>query len=175
MRDTPIFVARDEELARLDHFLNKAMLGQGQICFVTADAGSGKTTLTTEFARLAQERHDDLIVAVGLCDPQIGVGNPYLPFREMLGTLTGTLQSRQTAAATSDENTDRLQNVLRTSGNLLLEYGPDLIGTFVPGASLVTSIGLNVAQKAGWLSQSGGTDSAVEQPDFQGVDQNQIF
>ena len=60
-----IFVARERELELLNGFLKRALGGQGQVCFVTGEAGSGKTALVTEFARRVQERHEDLIVAVG--------------------------------------------------------------------------------------------------------------
>ncbi len=72
------FVERADELRRLDASLEAALTGQGQVCFVTGEAGSGKTALLTEFARLAQERH-----AVGNCNAQTGVDESFQPFREV--------------------------------------------------------------------------------------------
>ncbi|MFQ5814295.1 MAG: ATP-binding protein, partial [Anaerolineae bacterium] len=43
-----VFVARERELAQLNEFLNQALAGQGTVCFVTGEAGSGKTALVTE-------------------------------------------------------------------------------------------------------------------------------
>ncbi|MFQ5792775.1 MAG: ATP-binding protein, partial [Acidobacteriota bacterium] len=77
-----VFVARERELAQLQTFLDRALAGQGQVCFVTGEAGAGKTALVTEFARRAQERHEDLLVAIGDCNAQTGIGDPSLPFRE---------------------------------------------------------------------------------------------
>jgi predicted ATPase len=50
-----VFVARERELSQLDGFIKRSLAAQGLVCFVTGEAGSGKTTLVTEFARCAQE------------------------------------------------------------------------------------------------------------------------
>ena len=42
-----VFVERERELAQLKAFLDGTLAGQGQVCFVTGEAGSGKTTLIT--------------------------------------------------------------------------------------------------------------------------------
>ncbi len=36
-------------------------------------------------ARRAQLRDEELLVVVGDCNAQTGIGDPYLPFREVLG------------------------------------------------------------------------------------------
>jgi len=81
--ELPVFVARERELAKLDRFLKLALAGQGRVAFVTGEAGSGKTTLVQEFARRAQDAHADLRVASGNCNAYTGIGDPYLPFREI--------------------------------------------------------------------------------------------
>ena len=45
-----VFVSRENELARLHGFLGRAVDGQGQVCFVTGEGGSGKTSLNRRFA-----------------------------------------------------------------------------------------------------------------------------
>ena len=45
MMEQHIFVARQQELERLNSLLNKSINGEGQICFVTGEAGIGKTAL----------------------------------------------------------------------------------------------------------------------------------
>ena len=37
-----VFVARERELAQLQSFLDQALAGHGQVCFVTGEAGAGK-------------------------------------------------------------------------------------------------------------------------------------
>jgi len=50
----------------------------------------------SEFVRRAQERHPDLLAALGTCNAQTGIGDPYRPFREVLGLVTGDLGEQRT-------------------------------------------------------------------------------
>ena len=148
-----VFVERERELAQLNESLDTALAGQGQVCFVTGEAGSGKTTLIAEFARRAQEANADLVVAIGDCNAQTGIGDPYLPFREVLGLLTGDVQARLAQGAITQENANRLRGLLRWSGNALVEFGPDLIDVLVPGSGLIARAGAVVADQVGWLDK----------------------
>jgi adenylate cyclase len=148
-----IFVARERELELLNGFLKRAIAGQGQVCFVTGEAGSGKTALISEFARRVQERHKDLIVAVGQSDTTTGVGDAYLPFREVLSQLTGDVESELARGTITQENAGRLRGLLALSGQALVEVGPDLVGIFVPGAGVAMRAGGFVADKVGWLKK----------------------
>jgi len=97
----PTFVARDTELRRLREVLDLSLAGKGQPCFITGEAGAGKSTLASEFARRAQAEHSELLIAVGNCNAQTGIGDPYLPFREILGQLTGDVEGKLTQGAIS--------------------------------------------------------------------------
>ena len=88
------FVGRERELAHLQTFLTRALEGQGQVVFVAGDAGSGKTALLREFARTCQDVRADLVATVGECNAQTGIGDPYLPFREILGMLGGDVDAK---------------------------------------------------------------------------------
>ena len=83
------FVGRDRELRQLHTYLETALAGSGQVAFAIDGAGSGKTALLTAFARRAQEARPDLLVALGTCNVQTGLGGPYLPFRMILALLAG--------------------------------------------------------------------------------------
>ena len=132
-----MFVARERELAQLDRFLDLALTGQGQVVFVTGEAGSGKTALVQAFARRAQDAHADLVVAGGNGNAHTGIGDPYLPFREILRLLTGDVEARWAAGTISTDHARRLWKTLPFAAEALLEHGPDLIDTFVPGGALV--------------------------------------
>ncbi|MFQ5858707.1 MAG: AAA family ATPase, partial [Anaerolineae bacterium] len=123
------------------------------VCFVTGEAGSGKTALVTEFARRAQDTHAGLLVAVGQGDAQTGVGDPYLPFREILKQLAGDVEAKLAQGSITQENAGRLRDFLRVSGQALVDLGPDLIDIFVPGAGLATRAGTFLAGKVGWLNK----------------------
>lgn len=144
-----LFVARERQLARLDEMLASALAGETRICFVTGEAGAGKSSLVQEFARRAQDRYSDLIVAVGVCNAQTGEGDPYLPFREVLDLLTGNIETKLAQKQISANNAERLKDLLRLSGTTLLEFGPDLIGTLIPGASLVGRVAAFAAKEVG--------------------------
>ena len=150
MTHRTVFVAREHELALLDGFLDPAFDGRGQVCFVTGEAGTGKTALVTEFARRAQETHPDLVVAYGQCNAHTGIGDPYLPFREILQQLTGDVEEKLASGTITEENASRLGRLLFLSGRALVEVGPDLIGLFLPGAGLVARLAALAVDEIEW-------------------------
>ncbi|MCR4405553.1 MAG: AAA family ATPase [Anaerolineae bacterium] len=151
--EVPVFVARESELAQLEGFLNLALAGRGRVTFVTGEAGSGKTALLQEFTRRAQEAHDDLIVASGNCNAYTGIGDPYLPFRQILGLLTGDVEARWAAGAMTREHACRLWNTLPLTTQALVDAGPDLIDTFVPRAALLERAMTYAPNGTGWLNR----------------------
>lgn len=171
------FVARERELEQLDNFLTRILIGQGRVCFVTGEAGIGKTALVAEFARRAQKQHENLIVAVGQCDSLTGAGDPYLPFREILGQLTGDVDTALSEGAITRENANRLKQLMRLSGQVLVEIGPDLIGLFVPGIGLAARLGTFIAGKVGWLKklEQIAESSQKTTPGSVDIDQSHIF
>jgi len=130
------FVAREHELARLDEFLRLALDGQGRVAFVTGDAGSGKTVLIGEFAHRAIAAHGDLIVAGGKCNAHAGIGDPYLPFREVMQMLTGDIEARQASGAITPEHARRLWVLFPDAVQTLAKEGPDLVDCFLPWEAL---------------------------------------
>jgi serine/threonine protein kinase/predicted ATPase len=136
--ERPVFVARESELERLNTFLERSLSDGGQVVFVTGEAGSGKTALIQEFARRAQETHSDLVVASGKCNAHTGIGDPYSPFMEMLALFTGDVETRWEAGMISKEHAQRLWSLIPQTVKALLDYGPDLINIFVPGAPLLS-------------------------------------
>ena len=91
------FVCRENELQLLNQALQDMLSGAGNLRFIAGDAGRGKTTLVTEFARQAQESHPDLIVVMGSSDAITGMGDPFLPFRDILSLLTGGIETQWAA------------------------------------------------------------------------------
>jgi DNA-binding SARP family transcriptional activator/predicted ATPase len=151
--EQPVFVACEPELARLNGFLDLALAGQGQVVFVIGEAGRGKTALVQEFARRAQAKQADLIVAGGNCNAYTGLGDPYLPFREIMGLLTGDIETRWAAKAIHHSQAQRLWAFMPRATEALLNSGPDLIDAFIPGPGLVTRTAAAVTADTGWLVQ----------------------
>jgi DNA-binding SARP family transcriptional activator/predicted ATPase len=172
----PAFVARERELARLDEHLRLALEGHGRTLFVTGEAGQGKSALVHAFSQGAQDTHPELVVCSGYCNAYTGIGDPYLPFREILEMLTGDVDTQVAAGAIGDEHARRLRRALPLTAQALLRDGPDLIDVFVPGAALVRRAVACATREAGWvreLQKLVGRQS--EAPGAGGVQQDDLF
>ncbi len=153
--EIPIFAAREREMARLNDHLNEVLDGKGKVVFITGEAGSGKTALIHEFTLRAQDRYPGLLVANGYCNAYTGVGDPHLPFREILEFLTGDVESRWAAGALTRDHATRLWNNVPAAAKALVEVGPDLIDTFVPRAALLERVRASVSIKQDWVVRLG--------------------
>jgi predicted ATPase/DNA-binding XRE family transcriptional regulator len=146
------FVARERELAQLQAHLEMARARNGRAVFVLGDAGCGKTTLMAEFARRAEEIHADLIVAGSHCNARAGIGDPYLPFRDILGMLTGDLEARWAAGNLTREQALRLWSLFPSTIQAILERGPNLIDSLVPGPPLLRRMSASMPDRVDWLA-----------------------
>jgi hypothetical protein len=135
----PAFVACGQELEKLGGSLEAALSNKGRVIFVIGEAGSGKTALVQEFAQRVQETYPELIVASGKCNAHAGIGDPYLPFIEILSLLTGDVEAKWTAGVISREHALRLWNLLPLSVKALF-FG--LFENFDPAAD---GVGLGLA------------------------------
>ena len=179
MNTNTTVVARQPELELLNQYLKKMLAGQGQIGFISGEAGSGKTTLIGEFTRLAQESNANLLVTLGECDQHTGIGDPYLPFREALNILTGEVDESLTQGDITEENANRITKAFKHTGGLLLDIGPDLIGIFVPWAAIAIKASKMLATRAGLadrfkerIASKKNGEGLVQAP---GLNQDQIF
>ncbi len=80
----PILVGREKELGELQRYLHSSIEGRGTVVFVSGEAGSGKTRLTTEFLNYAKD--SGITVLAGWCLSNVAV--PYLPFVEALDSYS---------------------------------------------------------------------------------------
>jgi tetratricopeptide (TPR) repeat protein len=147
------FVGREQELAQLHGYFDQALGGNGQICFVTGRAGSGKTALVRHFVEAAFARDKEVVLAVGSCNAQIGLGDPYLPFREALAMLAGDVSPKQSTVGITPENSQRLRTVLVRSVQVLVDITPELLNVFIPAGELLGKLGKSVADKVGWMER----------------------
>jgi ABC-type transport system substrate-binding protein/DNA-binding SARP family transcriptional activator len=136
--ERPLFVGREGELARLDAFIDAALTGQGRVIFITGGPGRGKTALLAVFAQRAMERLPSLLVVNGNCNAYSGVGDPYLPYRDLMAMLTGDVEGRWEAGVITSNHARRLWTVFPRVVQLLLNHGPDLLDVLVPGAALLS-------------------------------------
>jgi predicted ATPase/DNA-binding SARP family transcriptional activator len=129
--NTPPFFARSEELAILTGLLETAIGGSGQVAFVAGEAGSGKTALMRELTDQAHARDTNLLVSWGSCNAVTGPGDPYLPFRNVLGCVMSDLETCWSRGSLTTSEARRAWEALPKSASALLELGPDLIGGLV--------------------------------------------
>jgi tetratricopeptide (TPR) repeat protein/predicted Ser/Thr protein kinase len=133
----PVFVGRERELSQLDGFLEKTLTGQGQVVFVTGGAGRGKTALVNEFCRRTLEGHAKLIITTGNCNAQTGLGDPYLPFRDVFSMLTGDVEKKFTVGSITREHAQRLWKILPQTIDALLDFGTSSLDVLVFGETLL--------------------------------------
>jgi predicted ATPase len=172
--ERPVFVARERELARLDRILEQALAGQGRVAFVTGGPGRGKTALLDEFARRAMEAHAGLLVASGNCNAYSGVGDPYLPFRDVLGQLTGDIEARWAAGTISQDHALRLWDALPLTVQALVDHGPHVVPALVPGPALLSRANAAAPAGAPWLERL--QERVEQQPAHSdGLEQSHLF
>ena len=148
-----LFVGRETELGRLDRALDAALDGRGRAVFVVGEPGSGKTALVHAFCRRSMDRHRELAVAVGKCNAMVGVGDPYLPFIEILAMLAGDVESRQLGRSISPDHARRLWALLPHTAEALLERGQDLLDHLVSSDALLGRMQACVPDDSAALAQ----------------------
>ncbi len=176
------FVARERELAKLNHFLSLVLAGRGRVVFVVGEAGSGKTALLQEFARRAQDAHANpstgsgqaLVVANGHCNAYTGIGDPYLPFRDLMAMLTGDVEDQWAAGTITREHACRLWALLPQAVEALVARGPDLIDTVVSGHALLSRARSAAPAGGNWLDRLRAL-LARDGPDVEDLKQDFLF
>jgi predicted ATPase len=173
------FVGREQELRQLQQFLDQATTSRTQVAFISGDAGAGKSALVAEFMRRAQAADSTVVAVLGECNAQTGIGDPYLPLRQVLTALTTDKDEGKPTAG--PKNLGPLKEFVRVASETLITVGPDLIGIFVPGAALVGKIATTAATKgklADRLAERiGKTDKPAAAPSMLNttLDQAMIF
>ncbi len=171
----PLFVGRNEELEWLDTHLDAALHGRGRVVLVGGEAGSGKTQLSRRFAEHAERRVPDLLAAAGRCNAHGGVGDPYLPFREILGLLTGDVKGAYQAGALTREQATRLWEAIPLTTRLIHERASSQIGITVNGPPMVARLeeAMPGARWLGGLRED--TAAAAQRPTLPAREQPALF
>ena len=115
----------------LNAHLTDALKGSGRVIFIQGEAGSGKTTLASEFAHRAMSRNPELVVAMGRCNAFTGIGDPYQPFRNILQMLSGDLELHWQAGTISKEQASRLWSLMPLTAKTILDAGPNLVDAII--------------------------------------------
>jgi tetratricopeptide (TPR) repeat protein len=166
----PVFVGREADLAWLDQQLKQALDSGGRVAFVAGGPGRGKTSLVNEFAYRSAQQHSDLITVFGSANAFSGLGDPYLPFRDVLAMLTGEVEAKWAGGLISTEQARSLWGLTPTTLSTLLDHGPELLDVFVETHEL-----------GGRAAAAGASDTRINAlraqagRDRHGVQQTQLF
>lgn len=147
------FVAREKEIEWLLSKLHASLDGEGQLALVLGDAGQGKTALLKNFARAAQETDEELVITYATCEAFSGIGDPYLPLRNILGLLCGDVAAKQTPGVINQENAQRLWDLIPLTAQVLLREGRDLLDTFINSDALLRRAHSYTLEHPAWLAE----------------------
>jgi predicted ATPase len=171
------FVDREIEFEWLQQQLKETLDGKGRVVLISGEPGAGKTSLIREFSLLADKQIPDLIVVDSECDALTGNSTAYAPFKQLMEHIYGDLSDPKKAS----KSKEKLRKTAVSSIELLMEFAPDLIGTIIPGASLLAKIGTATIGKLGWTekikSKIKGKE-AVDETELRGaggVEQEKIY
>lgn len=139
------FVGREKELSRLLECFAKTDQNQFGLIFIRGAAGSGKTSLITQFRELITQQYPETLVGSGFCNAQTGMGDPYMPFRCILNELMESSEDKKRKKDKRSEDT--LKKLFAVSAKCIVDVAPDLIGTFVPGGVILQGIGKFLLQE----------------------------
>ena len=171
-------VAREIALATLHTHLATARSGQGQLCFMIGEAGSGKSALLHAFAQQACQADNTLLVLSSKGNAHTGLGDPYLLFRDLLSPLVGVSGVEAAADRFTREQAKRWRALLPVTLPLLVNEGADLIGRFVPTVALTTAAQLVAAGATAadpWQTQLARLLTYRADPYSANADQEQIM
>ena len=164
---TAPFVARQEELGRLDGWLKLALAGRTQMAFITGIAGSGKSALAAAFGRRALQVHRDLVIVRGECSAFANQGDPFLPFRDILLALIGQEEAAYWGRDMGDAYLHHLQAIIPTAITLLGQHGSGIVSALNLGPRLMLQAGAFLPEgqgKRAWLHQLNERSGSSQEP-----------
>lgn len=159
---------RNKEADNLLAAFHELEKGKLQIRFVSGEAGSGKSTLIDGFIEEIQPQTDRTIITSCFCNLPSDYNLPYQPFKDLLKQLFE--QARQLQEKASATRKETVKNVINFSAQLLLKYAPNLIGSLIPGGSLISEISQNIIEETQLVEKL--QKKSEEQPER--VDESQI-
>ena len=97
----------------------------------------GNCTISYVFTQQVRALRPNIIPAYGKGNAYTGIGDPYSPFRELLGFLTGDVETRWAAGTISEDLAYRVWKTLPLVTQAITEDGGNLIDVFISGPMLL--------------------------------------
>jgi adenylate cyclase len=133
-------LGREYIITELQDCVANIQQNNSYIRFLAGDAGIGKTTMLEYISMYTEQVYPDTIVAWGFCQSQHGLGEPYLPFKQILTTLIEQSGTKL--------NESHVHHTTVTFRSFILDIAPDLIGLFFPPAGVIFKTGSFVYRRA---------------------------
>ncbi len=164
MEEQLSFIRRNKEIALLENSLKKVSSQKElQVQFITGEAGTGKSVLIQTFLNDIKET-ERIVIASSFCSIPSEYNIPYQPFKEILKQLIEDIQEDSANKRWSKEN---LKELLSFSTSMLLTHAPDLIGSLIPGGSILSGISQSIIEKTNILerlkAQKTGEDVSIDE------------
>jgi len=131
------FFGRKKEIDNLLEGMKNALSERGKVLFISGEAGSGKTSMVTEFTKFIPS--DAIMIKVG-CNAQTGIGNPYFPFKQILSALMGDIDSALQQERISENSANLLSAEFLLFIDAVLQKGPDLLDALISKAKIIYSL-----------------------------------
>src|SRR6266851_1961405 len=160
LRSEP-FVDREKEILDAGEYIKRLGEGQSTVLFISGEAGVGKSAFLRRVCAEALQQVGDLAIAVGTCNLQFGLTDPYLPFKEIVRSLI-----RDTTRLPLPVGEARTVGELALT-ELLLSF-PQLIPVFRPDVALGSQRWEKVLEQL-------RLSNRVEAEPLIGLDQSAIF
>jgi serine/threonine protein kinase/YesN/AraC family two-component response regulator len=123
-------IGREKELNKLKDIFNTALKGNGGVCFIKGEAGSGKTKLAEEFMNHVYSKNALLIE--GKCFAGDNK-TPFGPFKDALNSYINNF--RNYSENKKKEIISRIRSEFRDLGEIIIKLNPsmrEVIGAFPP-------------------------------------------
>lgn len=169
-----VFVGRERELKRLNAYFEEAAKGKGQVVFISGGPGRGKTALVRAFTQQEHFDQNDVLIAWGTCNAFSGIGDPYLPFREICTLLSGELKERHRTESITQRQALQLWHAFPTMLEALLSIGNDLVNTLVPGDTLLSQAAIAFPERIDLLGKLAALVERKQDPSV-GIEQSMLF
>ena len=144
-----MLISRRKEYKNLENaYKHSQQAGKLQLCFITGEAGMGKTVLANMFMNEIAEDNDQTLFVSVFCCIRSEYNIPYQPFKELLKQLLQDIKNTEEQQPVEKTKGTRIKDALTFSAKMICDHAPDLIGSFIPGASIVAAIGQSFINKS---------------------------
>lgn len=163
-----VYIQRTREVHPiLDSLSNMVKNKQFVIQLITGEAGTGKSVICQQFMEQAKIRFPEIYITTGFCSINSDFSLPYTPFKDVLRNLVLTKEAE-------DLEPSKIGKKLLGFGlRKMVEYAPDLIGSFIPGGTVVAKYGEEFLDEMGVLEKFKRRPGLTEQ--LESIDEKRIL